>query len=62
MGNVIDTLNTPIITPNQHIRLSERQSQRAECLRLALSLTAGRSVPIHVVHDLARWLYNGEPS
>ena len=39
--------------------LTPEQARRAECLRLALWLTAGRSVPIHVVWDIARWINNG---
>lgn len=47
------------IGPHPGAFLSERQSQRAECLRLALALTSGRSVPIATVAALARWLYDG---
>ena len=40
--------------------LNVDQSRRAESLSLALALTAGRSVPIHLVWALARWIYAGE--
>ena len=39
--------------------LSVGQRQRAECLRLALVLVAGRSVHIQIVERLAHWLYDG---
>lgn len=40
--------------------MSSAQSQRATALATVLELVKGRSVPIHVVERLARWVYNGE--
>lgn len=34
------------------------QGQRAECLRVAIDATSGRSVPIQTVWAIARWLYD----
>lgn len=54
-------VGTPTILPMPPgASLTPRQAERATCLALALSLTAGRSVPIQVVERIAVWLYSGE--
>jgi hypothetical protein len=38
--------------------LTTAQGQRVECLRVALAASAGRSVQMHVIWAIARWLYD----
>jgi hypothetical protein len=52
-------MTAEIIAPAPGTYLTASQGQRCECLRLALVLTAGRSVPISTVWQIARWLANG---
>lgn len=54
MTTLAEFLSTPI-----RASLTTEQERRAECLRLALALTHGRSVPIQIVFVLARWIASG---
>lgn len=60
MTTVVNEVSVRLLDPKPGATLTERQSQRAECMRLALSLVAGRGADILTVERIAHWLYGDE--